>query len=166
MDSGERVPIGQKGVLLVRGDSVFSGYHEHEGPSPFVECEGKQWYRTGDLVVEDEEGVLTFSGRLKRFIKLGGEMISLPAVETVLEQHFAHLREEGPLLAVVATPVEQNPDIVLFTTTAIERESANQASRATGLSGLHNVRKVVQVDELPQLGTGKIDYKEMEARLS
>ena len=165
VDSGERVPIGQEGVLLVRGDSVFSGYHQYQGPSPFVECEGKQWYRTGDLVVEDEAGVLTFSGRLKRFIKLGGEMISLPAVETVLEQHFAHLREEGPLLAVVATPVEQNPDIVLFTTTAIERESANQAIRAAGLSGLHNVRKVVQVDELPQLGTGKIDYKAMEERL-
>ena len=165
VDSGERVPIGQKGVLLVRGDSVFSGYHEHEGPSPFVECEGKQWYRTGDLVVEDEEGVLTFSGRLKRFIKLGGEMISLPAVETVLQQHFARPSEEGPLLAVVATPVEQNPDIVLFTTTAIERESANQAIRAAGLSGLHNVRRVIEVAELPQLGTGKLDYKAMEARL-
>jgi len=165
VDSGERVPIGQEGVLLVRGDSVFSGYHQHQGPSPFVECEGKQWYRTGDLVVENGEGLLTFSGRLKRFIKLGGEMISLPAVETVLQQHFAHLSEEGPLLAVVATPVEQNPDIVLFTTAAIERESANQAIRAAGLSGLHNIRRVMEVDELPQLGTGKIDYKEMEARL-
>ena len=165
VDSGERVPIGQEGVLLVRGDSVFSGYHQYQGPSPFVECEGKQWYRTGDLVVEDEEGVLTFSGRLKRFIKLGGEMISLPAVETVLQQHFAHLNEEGPLLAVVATPVEQNPDIVLFTTAAIERESANQAIRAAGLSGLHNVRKVMEIDKLPQLGTGKLDYKAMEERL-
>jgi len=66
---------------------------------------------------------------------------------------------------VVATPVEQNPDIVLFTTAAIERESANQAIRAAGLSGLHNIRRVMEVEELPQLGTGKIDYKEMEARL-
>ena len=165
-ETGQRVGVGQKGVLLVRGDSVFAGYLNYDGPSPFVEFDGKQWYRTGDLVEEDAQGILTFRGRLKRFIKLGGEMIALPAIETVLLQHFADLSsEEGPLLAVVATPVEENPDVVLVSTVDIDRVSANTALREAGLSGLHNIRQVIHRDAIPLLGTGKIDYKTLEAEL-
>jgi acyl-CoA synthetase (AMP-forming)/AMP-acid ligase II/1-acyl-sn-glycerol-3-phosphate acyltransferase/acyl carrier protein len=158
-ETGERLGVNQKGILLVRGDSVFSGYRKHAGPSPFVEFEGQLWYRTGDLIKEDEQGILTFCGRLKRFIKLGGEMISLPAIESVLQQHFDGLCDEGPMLAVVATPVEENPDIILFSKCDIDRESANSALRKAGLSGLHNIRQAIRIDELPLLGTGKIDYK-------
>ena len=75
-------------MLLVRGPSIFGGYLNYDGESPFVECDGKRWYRTGDLVRQDADGVLTFEGRLKRFVKLGGEMISLPAIEAVLLPHF------------------------------------------------------------------------------
>ncbi|MFO7825588.1 MAG: hypothetical protein R6V72_16745 [Cyclobacterium sp.] len=60
------------------------GYLHHDGRQPFVEYDGKEWYETGDLVSEDAQGILTFRGRLKRFIKLGGEMISLPAIEAAL----------------------------------------------------------------------------------
>jgi len=114
---------------------------------------------------EDEEGTLTFQGRLQRFVKLGGEMVSLPATESVLEQHFAEPDNDGPVLAVVATPTEENPDIVLFCTGDITREAANQVIRAAGLSGLHNIRQVIRVDALPLLGTGKIDHKALVARL-
>ena len=165
-ESHQRLAPGQEGLLLVRGSSVFSGYLNHEGLSPFVEFESKQWYRTGDLVVEDDEGILTFRGRLQRFIKLGGEMVSLPAIESVLEQHFVDPDSEGPGLAVVATPTEENPDIVLFCTGDITRESANRVIRAAGLSGLHNIRQVVRADALPLLGTGKIDHQALVAQLA
>ena len=165
-ESNQRLAPGQKGLLLVRGDSVFSGYLNHEGASPFVEFEGKQWYRTGDLVVENSVRTLTFRGRLKRFVKLGGEMVSLPAIESILVQQFADPNDDGPTLAVVATPTETNPDIVLFCTTDITREVANHVIRTAGLSGLHNIRQVRRIDALPLLGTGKIDHKALVAQLA
>lgn len=165
-ESGARLPAGHEGMLLVRGASVFDGYLHYDGPSPFVEYEGKTWYRTGDLVVEDAQGTLTFRGRRKRFIKIGGEMVSLPAIEFVLEQHFARPDDDGPILAVVATPTESRPDVVLFCTRRITPAAANQAIRRTGLSGLHSIRRVKYIHSLPLLGTGKVDHNALVARLS
>jgi len=165
-ESNQKMAPGQEGLLLVRGGSVFSGYLNYEGASPFVEFEGRQWYRTGDLVTEDDDGFLTFRGRLKRFVKLAGEMVSLPAIEAVLEQRFSDPDADGPVLAVVATPVEENPDIVLFCASDIPREEANRVIRAAGLSGLHNIRQVIHVDALPLLGTGKIDHRALVAQLA
>ena len=150
------------GVLLVRGPSVFSGYLNYDGPSPFVEAGGRQWYRTGDLVHEGPDGWLTFAGRLKRFVKIGGEMISLPAIEAVLDRALRTENDEGPILAVTATASEERPEIVLVTTRAVDRDAANRIVREAGLSGLHNLRRVVRVEELPLLGTGKTDYRALE----
>jgi len=116
-------------------------------------------------VRENVDGVLSFAGRLKRFIKLGGEMISLPAIEASLTEAFTSAEDEGPTLAVTATPDDERPEIVLFTTAAIERDEANRAIRSAGLSGLHNVRRVMRIDELPLLGTGKTDYRALSKRL-
>ncbi len=167
MEGGGRVAPGQPGMLLVRGPSIFEGYLHYDGPSPFEEFEGKSWYRTGDLVKEGAGGVLTFTGRLKRFIKLGGEMISLPAIEDVLVRAFASGAEqaEGQTLAVEGAPVETNPDIVLFATRDIGRDEANRAIRAAGLSPLHNIRHIRRVQAIPVLGTGKTDYRALRAML-
>jgi acyl-CoA synthetase (AMP-forming)/AMP-acid ligase II/1-acyl-sn-glycerol-3-phosphate acyltransferase/acyl carrier protein len=156
------LPAGTRGMLLVRGPTVFSGYLDYDGPSPFVEHAGKQWYRTGDLVSADEQGILTFLGRLKRFIKLGGEMISLPAVEAVLERAFPQHGEEGPALAVEPTPGE-HPELVLFATFDVERDVVNRTLREAGLSPLHNIRRIERVDQIPVLGTGKTDYRSLRA---
>ncbi len=159
------VPRGQRGMLLVRGPSVFKGYLAHAGESPFIEFNGKEWYRTGDLVVEDTAGVLTFAGRLKRFVKLGGEMVSLPAIEAAIEAHHGDPEADGPAIAVVPTPDDEHPELILFTTLDLDRETVNRALRAAGLSGLHNIRDVRRVDEIPVLGTGKTDYRALQAKL-
>lgn len=164
VESGRRVAPGETGLLLVRGPCVFPGYLGDEVASPFVELEGRRWYRTGDLVSADADGVLTFRGRLKRFIKLGGEMISLPAIEAALERHFARQDEEGPVLAVEATPDEERPEIVLFTTLELDRSTANRLIREAGLSALHNVARVERVETIPLLGTGKTDYRALRER--
>ena len=162
-ERGTPVPRGTRGMLLVRGPSIFGGYLEYEGPSPFVEHDGRRWYKTGDLVVEDDDGVLWFKGRMKRFVKLGGEMISLPAIEATLETVVARDGEEkGPRFAVVAIGDSERPELVLFTTTAIERGTANEVLRDAGLSGLHSLRRVVPIESLPLLGTGKIDHRALE----
>lgn len=159
--AARRQAAGTPGMLLLRGATIFGGYLNYNGPSPFVEFESKRWYRTGDLVKEDARGVLTFVGRLKRFVKLGGEMISLPAVEAVLEAHYASDSDKGPTLAVHATPDAEHPELVLFTTVPISREEANRHIQAAGLSPLHNIRRVVQVESIPVLGTGKTDYRSL-----
>ncbi|MFW6155505.1 MAG: AMP-binding protein [Planctomycetota bacterium] len=164
-DTLERVDTGERGMLLVRGPSVFGGYLHYEGPSPFVETEGHTWYRTGDLVRADDDGCLTFAGRIKRFAKIGGEMISLPAIEAVLTERFIRDSDEGPILAVVADKEDQRPDLVLFAVRDIDREEANAAIRAAGLSALHNIRRVEVLDDLPLLGTGKTDYRALKRRL-
>jgi acyl-[acyl-carrier-protein]-phospholipid O-acyltransferase/long-chain-fatty-acid--[acyl-carrier-protein] ligase len=153
-------------MLLVRGPSIFGGYFKYDGPSPFVSFAGKQWYRTGDLVSEDGDGILTFCGRLKRFVKIGGEMIPLAAVEAALEAKWQSPEHaEGPSLAVECTPDEEHPELVLFTTLAIDREAANRSLREAGLSPLHNIRRVVRLEVLPLLGTGKTDYRALKAML-
>ncbi len=157
-DAEREAACGTPGRLLVRGPNVFAGYLG-EAPSPFVEYGGRTWYDTGDLVRVDRDGVLHFAGRLKRFVKLGGEMISLPAIERVLEAALADGAEQE--LAVLATPDEEHPELVLFTTRDLDRQQVNIRIRAAGLSPLHNIRRVQRIRELPLLGSGKIDYRRL-----
>lgn len=165
IDTGARAAPGRAGMLLVRGPSIFGGYLNYDGASPFVEFEGKTWYRTGDLVSESADGVITFAGRLKRFVKLGGEMISLPAIEEILARHYTKEDDEKPVVAVEATPQELNPELVLFTIRDIDREEANRLIRDAGLSPLHNIRRIVKLDEIPLLGTGKTNYRALKESL-
>ena len=162
-----RVPPGETGMLLVRGPSIFPGYLAHTGESPFVTFEGQSWYRTGDLVRQTADGVLFFEGRLKRFIKLGGEMVSLPAVEATLQPHFPAAEDDkGPVMAVEAMGHADAPEIVLFTTREVDREAVNRWLREAGLSPLYHVRRVILVDTIPVLGTGKTDYRSLKERYS
>jgi long-chain-fatty-acid--[acyl-carrier-protein] ligase len=151
-------------MLHVRGPSIFSGYLNYSGESPFVEWDGKIWYRTGDLVRQSDDGWLTFEGRLKRFVKLGGEMISLPAIEAVLLPHFASEADEGPALAVETMGPAESPEVVLFTVRPTTREDVNRLVREAGLSPLYHVLQVIEVDNIPVLGTGKTDYRGLKER--
>ena len=165
LETGRRVTPGTPGMLLVRGPSIFGGYLNVEGASPFVEFEGKTWYRTGDLVSEDGQRILTFAGRLKRFVKLGGEMISLPAIEEVLARRYVRPTDDEPVLAVEATPVELNPELVLFTVRDLNRADVNACLKEAGLSPIHNIRVVRRLDKIPTLGTGKINYRALKDSL-
>jgi acyl-CoA synthetase (AMP-forming)/AMP-acid ligase II/1-acyl-sn-glycerol-3-phosphate acyltransferase/acyl carrier protein len=165
LETGLRAGVDQPGMLLVRGPSIFGGYLNHDGPSPFQDFEGKSWYRTGDLVRENGEGILYFAGRLKRFVKLGGEMVSLPAVEEALLARFGQDTDEEIILAVEATPVESNPELVLFNIRDITREAANAVIHDAGLSPIHNIRIVKRVEKIPVLGTGKTDYRALKGLL-
>lgn len=160
-----RVPPGETGMLLVRGPSIFPGYLAHTGDSPFVDFDGHTWYRTGDLVRQTADGVLFFEGRLKRFVKLGGEMVSLPAIESALQPRFpASEDDEGPVMAVEAMGEADAPEIVLFTTREVAREAVNLWLREAGLSPLYHIRRVIVVDKIPVLGTGKTDYRNLKER--
>ncbi|MDR3074183.1 MAG: AMP-binding protein, partial [Deltaproteobacteria bacterium] len=159
-----RAATGETGMLLVRGPSVFPGYLG-DAPDPFVRFEDQTWYRTGDLVSQDENGRLTFRGRLKRFVKIGGEMISLPQMENALLEAFSSGSDAGggPVLAVEAASEEEDgAEITLFTCLPLTVEEANAALRAAGLSALYAVRRVVRLEAIPLLGSGKTDYRALK----
>jgi long-chain-fatty-acid--[acyl-carrier-protein] ligase len=156
-DTHAPLPHGAAGMLLVRGPSVFSGYLNYNGPDPFTEVDGKRWYVTGDLVRRDDDGYIHFCGRLKRFLKIGGEMVSLPALEEPLAGRWPPT-EDGPQVAVegVDTPGRR---IVLFTTQQITIAEANALLAQAGMGGVMRLDAVQRVDAIPVLGTGKTDYK-------
>ncbi len=158
--------LGQNalGMLHVTGPTVFPGYIGHDGPQPFVEFAERRWYVTGDLAMIDEAGAIIFSGRLKRFLKAGGEMISLPA----LEEPFARLfppSEQGLRVAVEGIEVSGGRRIVLFTTEVLNLRDANALLQEEGFRGVMRLDEVRQVQAIPTLGTGKTDYKTLRAMI-
>ena len=166
IDTHRPALTGRTGMLLLRGPSIFGGYLSYSGPSPFETVDGETWYHTGDLVKADEQQRLTFMGRLKRFAKIGGEMVSLPAIEEVLMHSYALPDDKGPCLAVLPTADQNHPELVLFTIRELDREQVNRTIREAGLSGLHNVRIVRRIPQIPVLGTGKTDYRTLAQMLA
>lgn len=150
--------IGNGGILHVKGPNVMSGYLRSERPG-FLERPssdtGEGWYDTGDIVTIDPEGFVCISGRVKRFAKIAGEMISLESVEKlaiIASSEHAH---------AVSTQSDESRGeaIILFTTDKeMKRDILQQCARATGYPEIAVPKKIVYVDAIPVLGTGKTDY--------
>jgi long-chain-fatty-acid--[acyl-carrier-protein] ligase len=165
LDSGAVLPPDQRGMLLVGGPTVFPGYLDYDGPSPFRELEGKRYFVTGDLVRIDRDGFLWFEGRLKRFLKAGGEMISLPALEEPFARRYPP-SADGPRVAVEGVETPTGRRVVLFTTEPIELREANALLAEEGFGGVMRLDEVRRVASIPVLGTGKTDYKVLRAMLT
>lgn len=168
-DSLEKMPKDTQGLILARGPNVFSGYLNPGLEPPFVTVDQKVWYRTGDLGELDEENYLTISGRLKRFIKIGPEMVSLSAIEDALME-LAQIKgwpvsQEGPIMAVCSKEQEgEKPKIYLFTKFPVTLEEINKTLKEAGFSFLIRISAVQQIDEIPIMGTGKVNYRALESR--
>ncbi len=165
----EPVAPGQDGEICIRGPSVFDGYLGVDSPDCFIHREGEKWYRSGDLGHLDEEGNLCLTDRLKRTIKIGGEMVSLSAVEQSIlhetkERKWCALDKEGPLLAVVALKSDK-PELVLFATFEINIEEVNRALRESGWGRIVKISRVVPINQIPLTGTGKMHYRMLEDQL-
>jgi len=151
----EAVPgIAQGGLLSVRGPNVMQGYYLFDNPGvlkPPVEG----WYSTGDVVEFDADGFVRILGRVKRFAKVAGEMVSLEVVEQI-----ANLASPaGQHAATTQTDPQRGENILLFSTdAALSREALLAVARELGSPELAVARKIVPVAELPLLGTGKTDY--------
>lgn len=146
------------GILHVRGPNVMAGYLRVERPGilqPPVSALGDGWYETGDVVDIDADGFVKIVGRVKRFAKIAGEMVSLEVVEKLAIA-------VSPLLAHAASTqpdASKGEALVLFTTDpALNREQLSAKARQLGMPELAVPRKIEWVEALPLLGTGKTDY--------
>ena len=155
---------GQPGMLLVSGPNVFRGYLGSEQAPPFLESDCKRWFLTGDVADIDADSFVHFHGRLKRFVKAGGEMLSLPALEAPFVRLYPPTRN-GPRVAVEGLETEKARRIVLFTTEAITLKEANARLQDEGFYGVMRLDEVRHVEKIPVLGTGKIDYLRLRAMI-
>ena len=163
LDTDKPLPAGKEGMIVVCGDSVFKGYLDKKIASPFVEVDGKQYYKTGDLGYVDEDGFLFITGRLKRFIKIAGEMISMPFIEKVLEEKYG---EEGKhVLAVEGSDKGKEPVVCLFSTKELDLSEVNKYLRESGVASIAKIREIRMVDEIPMLGSGKTNYRALKEML-
>lgn len=155
----EPVPgVSEGRRLYVKGPNVMLGYFLAKEPGVLVPPQsehGLGWYDTGDIVTMDDDGFITIKGRAKRFAKIGGEMVSLTAVEALVSKVWPDAQH-----AVVTIPdAQKGEQLVLITTqTAAPRSALLEVARREGVGELTVPKKILSVKQVPLLGTGKTDY--------
>src|SRR5450830_926525 len=153
--------VAEGGRLFVRGPNVMKGYLNVDANAKFQSLGG--WYDTGDIVRVDQEGYLFILGRLKRFAKISGEMVSLTAVEDALDGAFPHYGFRCQT-AVVSRPDEDKGEklIAISNETKLTLDEVRAEIKAKGLPNIADPREVKFIHEIPKLGTGKVNYRELD----
>jgi acyl-[acyl-carrier-protein]-phospholipid O-acyltransferase/long-chain-fatty-acid--[acyl-carrier-protein] ligase len=147
---------GRAGKLYIKGKNVMTGYLKNEKANEKFRVEDKGWYDTGDIVEITDDGFLKIVGRLKRFSKISGEMISLTAVEEALAGQFGERKEA----AVMAVPDERKGERLVLVTNSKDAElkTVREILKTKGFSDLACPREIRYMKDMPKLGTGKVDY--------
>ena len=146
--------ITEGGRLFLRGPNVMRGYLSADDPESIEPLAGG-WHDTGDIVDLDPEGYISILGRVKRFAKIGGEMVSLTAVEGLASAVWPDGRH-----AVVSIPDSRKGEKLVLITDRKDADVAQLAewARSHGAPELAVPKKIMRVSEVPVLGTGKTDY--------
>ena len=152
LDPVEGIP--NAGLLVVKGPNVMLGYMRPDAPGHIVPPHDG-WYDTGDVASIDVDGFIAIRGRMKRFAKIGGETVSLAVVENIA----AALWPDNHHAAIAMADRAKGEQIVLVTDAAGARRLDLVAwAQNHGTSELAVPRRVLVIDALPVLGTGKTDY--------
>lgn len=150
--------VHEGGRLWIKGPNVMLGYLRSTNPG-VIEPPKDGWYDTGDIVSVDEDGFVRILGRAKRFAKIGGEMISLAAVEEVLaevwpeDKHAVVMIKGGPRGETLSL-VTSRPDL--------KRDELRQTLSELGMAEIAIPKKMIFMEDIPLLSTGKIDYVSLE----
>lgn len=160
-DTFEPIPGGEAGMLLVKGPNVMEGYLDREDLTAKAMHHG--WYVTGDIAKLDEDGFLTITDRLSRFSKVGGEMVPHGRVEEALHEAAG---AETMVMAVTGIPDERKGEQLVVVHT-LEESSIPDILEKLSDSGLPNLfvpkqDNFLKVDQLPVLGTGKLDIRTLK----
>ncbi|WP_417229571.1 AMP-binding protein [Brevundimonas sp.] len=142
------------GRLYLRGPNVMRGYMSPDDPRVIEPLQGG-WHDTGDIVDIDADGYVCILGRVKRFAKIGGEMVSLAAVEGLAAAVWPESRH-----AVISIPDNRKGEKLVLVTDRLDADSGrlSEWAREHGAPDLAVPKKILRVAEIPMLGTGKTDY--------
>ena len=165
-DTAALLEDGKEGEVCIAGPNVFNGYLG-EKKDPFITLKGKRWYRSGDRGRIDPDGTLILTGRLKLFVKIGGEMVSLGGLEEDLlkiciEKGWLKAKPEVQLATAVKDREGEKPLIVLFSLVDLNRDELNRALKELGHGSIVKVSEVRKVDAIPVTATGKVQYRSLE----
>lgn len=156
--------VEEGGRLFVRGPNVMEGYLNADANAKFKELNG--WYDTGDIVHVDAEGFFHIRGRLKRFAKVSGEMVSLTAVEDALAGAFPHYGLRCQIAVISRHDPDKGEALVAVTNEPrLTLEEIRTAIKSQGLTNLCVPREIKIVREIPKLGTGKVNHRELQKLL-
>ena len=155
---------GRAGRLFVKGKNVMKGYLKNEKANHKFLVEDAGWYDTGDIVEMTRDGFLKICGRVKRFSKISGEMISLAALEEALAPLTAGRKE----IAVMGVPDEVKGEklIVVTDMNALDIRTIRETLKARGFSELACPKEIRPVGEIPKLGSGKVDYVRLKEMIT
>ena len=160
-ETNEFLPNGEEGMLVVTGPQVMKGYlkDKEKTDNVVINIDGRRWYKTGDKCKLTPDGFVQILGRYSRFAKLGGEMISLTAVEL-------RIAESGILgeheFAVTAVPDSAKGERIVLLVKDGDAEEISRALRKSGIPPLMQPGAVFSVDNIPKLGSGKWDFNGMK----
>jgi len=145
--------VTEGGQLWLTGPNLMMGYMTSDRPGELQPLEG--WHDTGDIVSVDREGFITIKGRAKRFAKIAGEMVSLGAVEMLVQALWPEQRH-----AAVAVPDKRRGERIVLVTTAgnADPEALRVYGKQSGATELMVPHDIIKVHEIPVLGSGKTDY--------
>jgi len=164
LDTHQEQPANKEWMIYVNWLNVFWWYVDKKLESPFEEFDGKKWYKTWDLWYLDKDGYLTISWRLKRFVKIAWEMISLPAIETVLARKWKH-SDGTECLAIEAEENDWVVKLTLFTTEKLWTTEVNDYLHSQWVTNLVSISSIIQLKEIPMLGTWKVDHVQLKSIL-
>jgi acyl-[acyl-carrier-protein]-phospholipid O-acyltransferase / long-chain-fatty-acid--[acyl-carrier-protein] ligase len=153
--------VEEGGRLFVKGPNVMNGYLNADANAKFKELNG--WYDTGDIVSVDEDGYFFVRGRLKRFAKVSGEMVSLTAVEDALAGAFPQYGLRCQVAIVSRHDEEKGEALVAVTNEPkLTIDEIRSVIKARGMTNLCVPREIKVVREIPKLGTGKVNHRELQ----
>lgn len=159
-ETGEACRYGEIGRIMVKGDLVMKGYYNDFEETSMRVRHG--WYDTGDMGFLDEDGFLWHAGRLRRFVKIGGEMVSLVRVENVLEKF---LPETISCCIVEVADAIKGARIVGVVTQKVDEKTILK-QMAGHLPAIALPKQMIVIEELPKMGSGKIDFRRVTEMVS
>jgi long-chain-fatty-acid--[acyl-carrier-protein] ligase len=165
LDTHKEQPAKKEWMIYVSGLNVFGWYVDENLEYPFEEIGGKKWYKTWDLWFLDKDGYLTISWRLKRFVKIAWEMISLPAIESVLSRKWKNADWTECLAIEAQEKSDWSVKFVLFSTEKIWISEVNEYLRSQWVMNLVSIDEIIQLEEIPMLWTWKTDYVQLKSIL-
>ncbi|WP_027853174.1 acyl-[ACP]--phospholipid O-acyltransferase [Marinobacterium litorale] len=157
-DTLESLPVDEDGLILIAGGQVMLGYlnNAEKTTDAIVELDGRRWYKTGDKGHLDKEGFLTIVDRYSRFAKIGGEMVSLGAVEQAVRDAIGDAEME--FAATNVKDDKKGERIVLLVAGRVDPQALRQQLITQGVNPLMIPAEIIPVDALPKLDSGKIDF--------